>query len=148
MFSNKVVLNMVVDNALAAVSFYEKVFEAKKGDIYAFPDRQGENEANIIIGDIALRLMDANAKYDCCPPKKNETDSIWLQISVANADTTLEKAVANGSKMLQEVSEFMGVRNAIILDPFGYTWTINQTIKDISFEERYAIYKKMHAENQ
>lgn len=36
-------LNLVVTNALAALEFYEKVFEGERGEIYEFTNRQQEN---------------------------------------------------------------------------------------------------------
>lgn len=138
--NNKLTLNMVVADAMEAMEFYEKVFDAKRGDVFHFPDKKGENEANITVGNVELRLIDENASYSCYPPKKGEVDSIWLQIIVADTDAVLKKAVENGAVVGQEPSEFMGTRHAEITDPFGYTWTINQIIREISYEERYQFY--------
>ncbi|MDR1558404.1 MAG: hypothetical protein LBS84_01670 [Clostridiales bacterium] len=63
-----------------------------------------------------------------------------------DTDATLKKAVENGAAVGQEPSEFMGTRHAEITDPFGYTWTINQIIEEISFEERYAFYVELQKE--
>ena len=141
---NKLTLNMVVENAMEAMEFYERVFDAKRGDIFHFPDRKGENETNIIVGNVELRLMDENASYDCYPPKKGEVDSIWLQMIVDDMEAVLKRAVENGAVIGQEVSEFMGTKNAVITDPFGYTWTINQIIREVSYEERYQFYVEQH----
>jgi PhnB protein len=141
-------LNLVVSDAMEAMEFYEKVFGAIRGEVYQFPGKTGENEANVIVGGVKLRLLDENAAYDCHPPKKEETESIWLQIVVENTDATLEKAVANGAAVGQEPSEFMGTRHAQITDPFGYTWTINQTLQEISFEERYRMYEEMQSQTE
>lgn len=148
MTNSGLTLNMVVSDALSALVFYEKTFNGIRGEIYEFSNKKGENEANVTINGVCLRLIDENKAYDCVSPKKDETGSIWLQLTVDNADKTLEKAVLNGAEVLQEPNEFMGVRNAIVLDPFGYTWTINQIMKDITFEERYAIYENLHKEQE
>lgn len=138
--NNKLTLNMVVADSIEAMEFYEKVFDAKRGDVFHFPDKKGENEANITVGNVELRLIDENTSYSCYPPKKGEVDSIWLQIIVADTDAVLKKAVENGAVVGQEPSEFMDTRYAEITDPFGYTWTINQIIREISYEERYQFY--------
>ncbi len=143
---DKLTLNMVVSSAMTAMEFYEKVFDGVRGDVFHFPDRMGVDEANIMVGGLDLRLMDENKDYDCYPPKKGEPDSIWLQLEVGNLDATLEKAKANGADIIQEPAEFMGVKHAIIMDPFGYTWTINQVIREISFEEQYRFYEQHHVE--
>lgn len=146
---SKLTLNMVVVNAMEAMEFYEKVFDAKRGDVFYFPDKKGVNEANVIVGDVELRLIDENASYSCYPPKKGEIDSIWLQLIVDDTEAVLKRAVENGAVVGQEVSEFMGTKYAEITDPFGYTWTINQIVREISYEERYQFYveQQENAEN-
>jgi uncharacterized glyoxalase superfamily protein PhnB len=139
---------MVVSNAIKAMEFYEKVFDAKKGEIYQFSGRIGVNEANITIGDVNLRLIDENSGYSCFPPHKGEVDSIWLQIIVDDTEATLQKAKNNGAVVGQEPSEFMGTKYAEITDPFGYTWTINQIIHKVTFEERYKFYEEKIKEDE
>lgn len=146
MFKSKLTLNMVVADAIKAMEFYEAVFGAVRGDVYHFHDRANSNEANIILGDVCLRLIDENNAYDCYPPKTGEVDSIWLQLKVEDTDSVLEKAKLHGAAIGSEPSEFMGVRHAEITDPFGYIWTVNQVLKEISFEERYRIYEEIHLE--
>lgn len=141
---NQLTLNMVVANAMEAMAFYERVFDAKRGDVFHFPDKKGVNEANIIVGNVELRLIDENASYNCYPPKKGEIDSIWLQMIVNDVEVVLKRAIENGAVVGQEVSEFMGIKYAEITDPFGYTWTINQIIREVSYEERYQFYVEQH----
>lgn len=138
--SGKLTLNLVVPNAMEAMAFYEKVFDGKRGDVFHFPDKEGEDEANITVGNVELRLIDENASYSCYPPKKGEIDSIWLQIIVDDTEAVLKRSIDNGAVVGQEVSEFMGTKHAEITDPFGYTWTINQIIREVSYEERYQFY--------
>lgn len=142
--SNKLTLNMVVANAMEAMTFYERVFDAKRGDVFHFPDKKGVNEADIIVGNVELRLIDENASYNCYPPQKDEIDSIWLQMIVDDVEAVLKRAIESGAVVGQEVSEFMGTKYAEITDPFGYTWTINQVIREVSYEERYRFYVEQH----
>ena len=137
---NKLTLNMVVENAMEAMTFYERVFDGKRGDVFHFPDKKGENAANIIVGNIELRLIDENASYNCYPPKKGVIDSIWFQMTVDDTEAVMKRAIENGAVIGQEVSEFMGTKNAEITDPFGYTWTINQIIREVSYKEPYQFY--------
>jgi uncharacterized glyoxalase superfamily protein PhnB len=73
--SNELTLNMVVFDAIKAMDFYEKVFDAKKGEIYQFPGRTGVNEANVTVGNVNLRLIDENSGYSCFPPIRER----WIQ---------------------------------------------------------------------
>jgi PhnB protein len=146
MGKDKLTLNLVVPDALAAMEFYEKAFDAIRGEVYRFPNRKGVNETNVTLGGVSLRLIDENADYSCFSPKKGEVDSIWLQIEVSDTDETLKKAVSCGATVGQEPSEFMGVRYAEITDPFGYVWTVNQILREVTFEERYRFYEESHLE--
>ena len=139
-------LNLVVTNALAALEFYEKVFEGERGEIYEFTNRQQENEANIKLGNVKLRLLDANPIYECYPPKAGEASPMWMQLMVADVDKTLKLAEFYGATDVQAPSESMGLRHAQFTDPFGYIWTINCVLKEISFQERYKAYLTLQAE--
>lgn len=63
---------------------------------------------------------------------------------VDDTEAVLKRAIENGASIGQEVSEFMGTKYAEIIDPFGYTWTINQIIREVSYEERYQFYVEQH----
>lgn len=143
---NRLTLNLVVSNALMALAFYEEVLDAKRGDVFDFSNRQQENEVTVFVGNVALRLIDANPLYDCVPPKEGETDSIWLQLLVDDVEATLARAERLGASAIQAPSEWMGMYHAQFTDPFGYTWTINQQLKEISFQDRYEAYLKFQEE--
>ncbi|MBZ6526946.1 VOC family protein [Aerococcaceae bacterium DSM 111021] len=144
--ANILTLNLVVSSATKALTFYEKVFDGVRLDVYEFTEAIANNEANVRVGNVDLRLIDENAAFECFPPKQGEVDSIWLQMEVEDVEVTLKKAIDNGAKVTQEPDVFMGTKHAEIVDPFGYTWTINQVIEVISFEERYETYKNMISE--
>lgn len=143
---NRLTLNLVVSNALMALAFYQDVLEGKPGEVFEFPNRPQENEATIFVGHVALRILDANPAYDCFAPKPGETSSIWLQLRVDDVDATLKRADRQGAVDIQAASEFMGLYYAQFTDPFGYTWTINQQLKEISFQDRYEAYMKLQEE--
>lgn len=144
LMKNQLTFNLVVPNAIKACQFYQKVFDGVPGEIYEFPEKQGLNEANIIVGGVRLRLMDENVTFDCYSPKKDQIGSIWLQIVVEDVEHTLNLCKEFGATITQEINEFMGTKHAEIQDPFGYTWTINQVIEEVSFEERYQFYQEFH----
>jgi uncharacterized glyoxalase superfamily protein PhnB len=143
MIMDKLTLNLVVSDALKAATFYEKVFNGTLGDIFSFSERTGENEANVTVGGLDIRLIDENASYRCFPPKEGEADSMWLQFETEDLDTCLRRALEYGATIGQEISEFMGTRYCEITDPYGYTWTVNQIIRKVSYEERYQFYKDL-----
>ena len=145
---NLLSLNLVGADALTALQFYEHVLDATRGDIYAFPKQSQENEVNLIVGNVALRLIDANPMYDCILPQIGQADSFWLQLMVEDVDQTLARAKHLGATAIQAPSDFMGVRHAQFTDPFGFTWTIQHVLKEISFQERYEASAKLQKKTQ
>ena len=141
---SRLTLTMVVSDAVEAMEFYEECFGGTRGDVYIFSGVEKCNEAHITVGDVSLRLVDANDKFACFPPKKGETDSIWLAIEVTDCDKIFKKALQLGAKAGHEPLENLGILAAQIRDPFGYTWTINEEVEKKSFEERFEFYEKFH----
>lgn len=68
--------NLVVGNAVGALTYLEEVFGGKRLEVYEFSEVSGYNEANIEGGGVTSRLIDANPEFECYPPNKNEVDSI------------------------------------------------------------------------
>lgn len=141
----KNVLNMIVTDAVKACRIYEYVFDGEIGDIFEFPERPNSNEANITIGNLVLRLIDENPEFDCYPPKKNETDSIWLHLDVADVESAYKKANEKGMITMQPMQEHLGQKFVEVKDPFGYTWVMSQTLREVSYEERMDFYNMYHS---
>lgn len=59
-------------------------------------------------------------------------------------EAVIKRAIENGAVIVQEISEFMGTKNAVITDPFGYTWIINQIIRELSYKKCYQFYAEQH----
>ncbi|GBG97084.1 hypothetical protein [Lactococcus termiticola] len=58
-------------------------------------------------------------------------------MEVENIEATLEQAISLGAQKSRDVSEFFGSKNAEFIDPYHYSWSLNQTITEIPFEKRY-----------
>lgn len=137
---SELTLNLVVSSALEALEYYEVVFGGERLEVYDFPESNAYNEANLKVGGVKLRLIDENPEFECYPPKVDEVDSIWLQIMVEDVEGCLAKAVELGGTLEQAIQEFMGTLNGQFKDPFGYTWTVNKIIREVSYQERYDFY--------
>ncbi len=142
----KIVLNMVVSNAIEACRLYENVFDGKVFDVFEFPDRPKSNEASIVIGDFTMRLIDENPEFECFSPIKNESCPIWLEVNVKDLDYTYKKALENGMTTVQEINNHLGKNFAEVKDVYGYSWVISQTLKEVTYEERMDFYNKYHSE--
>lgn len=138
-------LNMVVYNAIEVCKIYEYVFSGEVLDIYEFPDRPSSNEANIIVGNMHLRLIDENKEFECFSPNKDSLSSIWFQVEVLDVESTLNKAVERNMVIVNPLQEHLGQKFAEVSDGFGYTWVISQTIREVSYEERMEFYNNYHS---
>ncbi len=59
-----------------------------------------------------------------------------MHLEVADADTFVAQAVAQGATVLRSVKlEFHGHRTGLVVDPFGHSWFIASKKEDISSEE-------------
>ncbi|MGD9326952.1 MAG: hypothetical protein PVG26_23245, partial [Desulfobacterales bacterium] len=53
-----------------------------------------------------------------------------------DCDRSFHRAIEAGARSLTEPTDlFWGTRSALIRDPFGYRWAVNQKIEDVSPEE-------------
>jgi uncharacterized glyoxalase superfamily protein PhnB len=62
------------------------------------------------------------------------THSVLLRVD--DADAVCERPLANGARVLMELTDFpFGERQCELEDPFGHRWSITQTLADIAPEE-------------
>jgi uncharacterized glyoxalase superfamily protein PhnB len=115
---------LVVDGADAAIAFYASVFGATVvGELIRGDDgRVGHCELDI--AGNGLYLADAYPEHGIAAP--DPAVGVALHLEVADADATVERAVAAGATVLQAVDDrFYGSRSGTVLDPFGHRWQID-----------------------
>jgi len=141
-------IDMVVSDSQAALSLYEKVFNAECLEATAY--NKGLNEAVFMIFGTRFHLLDENPAYMLVAPKPGDPKPMWCNILVPDIRETYAKALESGCTEVQPVTELtdFGVINAVFTDPFGYIWMLHQIVKEISFEERCCmIEEKIGLEN-
>jgi len=115
---------LVVAGADAAIQYYADVFGARVvGDLIRGDDgRVGHCELDI--AGNGLYLADAYPEYGI--PAPDPAVGVSLHLEVADADATVERAVAGGAEVLQPVEDrFYGSRSGTVRDPFGHQWQID-----------------------
>jgi len=71
------------------------------------------------------------------PPQPDGSSPVVIFVYVEDVDTTVERAVAGGAKVLFPVSnQFWGDRIGWVMDPSGHVWTIATRIEETTEEER------------
>jgi PhnB protein len=131
---NAVIPALAVKDAVSAIRWYQKVFDAAEKMLLKNPDNTIAH-GEITIGDTVVMVSEENPKYNKSPKTLNG-NSVNLCIYVEDVDAVVQKAIDNGAKVLIPVNDqFYGDRSGRIEDPFGYIWIISTHIKDVSEEE-------------
>ncbi len=134
--------HLIVSNGLAALDFYKKVFGAEEGDRMMAPDGKRLMHGEFILDGHKVLVsdeFDASEGGTCKSPDTLGGTSVRVTIHVDDADRIVERAVADGARVLMTVQDmFWGARYGKIVDPFGHEWGINQQLREQSAEETEA----------
>ncbi len=146
--STGVEIDMIVEDSLAAFSTYEKVFKAEK--IEGTNYEKGLNEVIFIMLNTRFHLLDENPEYDLYAPKKENPNTMWCNLLIEDIEETFKIAEGEGFQTIQPIAELkeFGVKNAVIVDPFGYSWMLHQILKEVSFEDRKKIIEEKLKDNK
>ncbi len=141
-------IDMVVKDSLAALELYESVFEVERIEVGDFI--VGQNEVILKIHGTRFHLLDENEQFELFAPKPNDRLPIWFNIIVSDINKSFDNAVANGFSVIQPLTEMpeMGIKNAMLVDTFGYVWLLHQIDKEVSFEERTRMFEEQGFERR
>ena len=106
------------------IAFVVQVFDATENKPVRTPDKDGSLiHAEIQLGDSMLLVADSKPDWVFTPA--------LLQVYVASAQQTLDKAVAFGAKTITPVSPFYnGIYLARMQDKWGNLWWLYEKISD------------------
>lgn len=125
---------LLVSDAPAAVSFYEKVFDAKPRLSLKMPDGK-IGHAELELGDGLIMLAEAGTDPNMSAPDKNSSGRSTL-IYLPDIDAAIARAVENGASLVMPADDmFYGDRFGIIRDPFNHIWSLSTRIKNVSPDE-------------
>lgn len=132
-YNSAVIAHIMLDNAAAAISFYQKAFDAKELFRIAKPN---ENivHAELLIKDSIIMVGDAEQPFAGAERLKGTT--VGLHIYVSDVDTLFNMAVSAGALVLQPVTDmFYGDRVGMVKDPFGHIWVLLTHITDMDIDQ-------------
>ncbi|MGN8553136.1 UNVERIFIED_CONTAM: VOC family protein [Microbacterium sp. SLM126] len=118
---------IAVTDARAAIEWYCGVFDATVTvEPMEMPDgRIGHAEFDI--GGARVMMADAHPELQCPAPTLGAGSPVTLHLTVADVDAAIERARAVGGLVDREPSDNPGVgRVAVMRDPFGHRWFLNQ----------------------
>ena len=129
---------IVVSDAKAAISFYEKALGAKARSVSPTPDGKVMN-AQLEIGDSILMLNDEFPDWGVMAPKSGEPVHMTIHINTDNVDADFQRAIDAGAEVTMPLEDmFWGDRYGQFTCPFGYKWSMGQKVRDVSEEEMAA----------
>jgi len=123
-------------NVVKALEFYAKAFGAR--ETFRFEGEFGVGHAEMMIGDSVIMFAEEWPEGDRYSAETWGHSPISLNLQVPDVDAFVEHAVAAGAKVVRPLADqFYGYRDAILLDPFSYTWNIRTLKEDMPLEEMH-----------
>lgn len=128
---------LIFDNSAQAIDWYKKALGAEEKSRAVGPDGKIMH-AEVQIGNSRFMLNDAMGGGKSAKALGGTPISMWVY--VADADALYNRAVGAGAQvppgpMGKMADQFWGDRCGMIVDPFGYQWTVATRKEDLTREE-------------
>lgn len=130
-----VIPHIVVDDAAAALAFYEQALGAE--EVMRVPADDGKRllHSEMKLGDASVYVRDAFPEH--CgtggtdgSPKAFGGSAVTLHLRVANCDAAVERAAGAGATVVMPPEDaFWGDRFALVVDPFGHAWSFAHALE-------------------
>jgi PhnB protein len=127
---------LTVEDAAAALVFYQKAFEAREIGRVMAPGGKRYLHLRVLIEGSTVVLMDDFPELD--PRNRSHLPTqaatpVTLHLQVSDAASVWSRALAAGAEPLVPLQEmFWGELYGRCRDPFGHEWTIAQFLHEMS----------------
>lgn len=116
-----------VADSRAAIDWYHKVFDAEVSyEPIVMPDGH-VGHAEVSIGDAVLMMSDEFESAGVAPPDSSRGSAVTLHLEIGDVDATVARAVDAGADLRRAPADTPHGRVAVIIDPFGHRWMLNQS---------------------
>ncbi len=123
-------------DAAKAIEFYKNALGAEETFRFATPN--GIPAAEIAIGNSTIMLSEEWPEGGRFSAETLGQSPVWLTLAVDKVDSFVEHAAKAGMKIMRPPSDqFYGHRDALLTDPFGYTWCIYTVTEEMPVEEMH-----------
>ncbi|MFE1087712.1 VOC family protein [Streptomyces sp. WA1-19] len=132
-YRHAVVPHLLVDDADAALAFYERALGAEPR--FRLDGDEGEVvHAELTVAGAVLMLGDARG--DLRSPAALGATPVILHVYVPDVDALTARATAAGAELLEgPADQFHGDRTAMLRDPFGHLWIFLTHLEDLTPEQ-------------
>ena len=123
---------LAIQGATQALEFYKRAFGAlEKLRMDAPGGKIGH--AEVKIGNSMVMLADEMTDGTFSSPSRLGGSSVLMHVYVPNVDKFVEKALAEGAKLVRPIADqFYGDRTAGLEDPFGHHWYVATHVEDLT----------------
>ena len=127
--------SLTVTDASKALKFYSEALGAE--ELFRLPTPEGGvAHAEFMIGNTRIYISDEAEEWHAFAMPEGTTASCLFSIMTEDCQRSYDRAIKAGAESLSEpMNYFWGTRSALIKDPFGYRWSFNQIIENVSPEE-------------
>lgn len=130
---------IAVRDADAAIAFYKQAFGAEELFRLVDPASGKIGHAEIRIQGSLVMVSDEYPDFGALSPDSIGGSAVKFHLDVADARAAVQSAEAAGATILRKLElQFHGCRQALVADPFGYSWFISETVEDVSPAEMQA----------
>jgi PhnB protein len=142
-----VIPRLICRDPAAEIDFCTHVFRAVEGVRRPGPDGKVAH-AMITIGPAMVMIESEWPAMRSRAPQPDGSSSVVLYVYVADVDAAVERAVAQGAKILMPLTDqFWGDRTAWIVDPAGHVWTIATRIEETTEAQRQERLARLNAKS-
>jgi PhnB protein len=133
---------MTFKDVAKAIEFYKNAFAAK--ETFRFEVGKGIAHAEVMIGDSVVMLAEEWPEGGRYSPETTGNSPVAMTIQVPDVDAFAERAIAAGAKLQRPIADqFYGRRDANLVDPFGYPWSVFTVTEEMSVEEMHRRFRAM-----
>jgi PhnB protein len=118
------------------MAFYRSVFGAVETMAPIVDERGRVGHAEFTIGGTRVMISDEHPEIGVLSPTTLGGSATMFNVYVPDADAVVDAAVAAGATLQRAVElQPYGDRSGQILDPWGFRWSVNTHVEDVSAEE-------------
>jgi len=123
---------LVVRDGARAIDFYVRAFGARER--FRLVEPSGKiGHAEIEVGDSVFMLADEYPDFGALSPGTIGGCPVKFLIYVDDADVAMKRAVMAGATEVRAVKdEFYGDRIGMVMDPFGYSWSLAARVEEVT----------------
>lgn len=130
---------IAVRDADAAIAFYARAFGAEELFRLVDPVSGKIGHAEILIQGCLVMISDEYPDFGALSPDSIGGSAVKFHLDVSDADLAVQTAEAAGATILRKLElQFHGCRQALVADPFGYSWFVSEKVEEVSPAEMQA----------